>query len=314
MAENYLVVGDDKYIREREIQKIRDRVLAAENRDLNFSVHVPSDIVGVKNSLGTLPFLSDKRVVLLNDAETLSDSCAEAMIAYLEKPCDSSVLVISAAGSFKKTGHYKKLSRLARVTEAARPTHETMKKWIKGFFGNEGIGITDRAVELIVELKGVDTPAVKSEIEKLAAYSGGDKIDAGHVEKLVGRSVTESIFKLVDAVNARDAEWAFRIIGDLYNQKKKPTEIIGYLGWYMRMMQGIKRLSGRGLGADAIAAELGYSAAYVRRLTGQAEKYSAGKIGRLTELLLQADREIKTGMKSAFLAVEMLIVGFAGKS
>ncbi len=182
-----------------------------------------------------------------------------------------------------------------------------MKTRIKTYFGKQKIEISPEAIEFIVELKGDDTLGIKTELEKLASYSGGKRIEASDVEEIVGRSVTESIFKLVDAVNAKDAGWAFRIIDDLYEQKKQPTEIIGYLGWYMRVIRSIKVSSNRGESVNEIASRLGYSTGYIRRLQNQAGKHTGKKTSHWLRLLLEADRDIKTGKRPAPLAIDMLI-------
>jgi len=312
MAENYLILGDDKLVSDKEIAKIRDKALSQEAVSFNYSVHMPSDMAGLMDSLGTLPILSEKRVVLLKEAGSLNDENVEDLVRYLEKPCESSVFIISADASFKKSGRYRKISRLMKTVSADSPPPATIKSWIRAFFEKEGLTISTRAVDLVVELKGADTAGIKTEIEKLAGYCEEGKIDTEDVEKLVGRSVTEVVFKLVDAINARDAKWAFRILEDLYDQKKHPVEIIGYLSWYMRMMQNVKLLSGKGFGPEEIAEELGYSSGYVKRLLGQSRKHSAAKIGRWVTLLFDTDRAIKTGSKAAPVAMDMLIAEFVG--
>ncbi|MBU0570542.1 MAG: DNA polymerase III subunit delta [Candidatus Omnitrophica bacterium] len=310
MTDNYLIVGDDEYVRDREITKLKDSLLSADERDLNFSAHFSSDLSGLMNALGTMPFLSDKRMVLLKDPENIPEGSLEGIIRYLSNPADATVFVIAANASFKKSKFYKQFSLLTKVIEADRPAPGTMKKWVKGFFKKENIDISDEAVDLIVELKGNDTTAVRSELEKLACYSAGENIALTDVEMLVGRSVTEEVFKLVDAINTADAAWAARILEDLYDQKKQPTEIIGYLGWYVRIIQKIKLLSSRGSGENEIVSELGYSTGYARRLISQARKYSNEKIKQWVSLLLATDHEIKGGIKKPSLAMDMLISRF----
>ena len=308
MNENYLIIGDDEYISQKEVGKIKEKFLSSGEVDLNYSIHDAGDIEGVMNSLGTMPFLADKRVVVLKAAEELSSENMETILAYLDDPLETSVLVVLADASFKKTKHYGQLSKLLNTVNADNPTPITIKNWIRTFFKKENIQISPQAVDLIVELKGTDTPAVKMELEKLLSFSDRGKVDLEDVEELVGRSVTETVFKLVDAINARNSKWAFRVLNDLYDQKKQPHEIIGYLSWYMRVIQKIKFLSGKGTSLDGIAGELRYSPAYTRRLSGQAEKYSVEKIERWIQLLLATDRDIKTGAKQAPLALEMLLV------
>jgi DNA polymerase-3 subunit delta len=257
-----------------------------------------------------MPVLAEKRVVLIREAHSLPDSFLERLISYLEKPSENSILILSSDSSFKKNKRYSKLSGMMKVLKADRPDAGSLKNMIRTYLKQQGVEINRDAVDLIVELKGDDTQSIRMELDKLAAYSGGKKIEAGHVEELVGRSVTETVFKLVDAINARNAGWAFRILGDLYDQKKQPHEIIGYLSWYLRVMQKIVLLSGKGEGIGRIASELGYSQAYVKRLSFQAKKYSAGRLNRWISLLIDTDRSIKTGLKQPSLAMEMLITSF----
>jgi DNA polymerase-3 subunit delta len=310
MAENYLIIGDDEYIRETEANKIKERFLSSGEIDLNYSVYGPADINGIMGSLGTMPFMAENRVVLVKKAHELSDKDAHVILSYLEKPLGTSILVLSSADSLKNAKYYRKLSGLVKVIRADKPDSATIRKWVRAFFKKEGLEISPEAADLIVELKGTDTIGVKAELDKLVSFSGGEKVEARHVEQLVGRSVTETVFKLADAVNTRNAEWTFRILNDLYDQKKQPHEIIGYLGWYMRIMQKIVLLSGKAMGLEGLAAELGYSPAYTRRLANQAKKYPVSRIEHWISLLLETDRDIKTGRKQPRLAVEMLLTSF----
>lgn len=310
MAENYIIVGDDAYIRDREIAKIKDKYLSAGEEELNYSVYKADEATGVMDSLGTIPFLADNRVILVKEAEELTDEFTETLLKYLESPTETNVLILSCDAAYKKKKSYKQLAKALTVIEAQKPDVNTVKGWIRKFFQKENIQIDAAAVELISELRGNDTIAVKSDLEKLAVYSGGDKITVSDVEQMVGKSVYETVFKLVDAINARNSEWTFNILGDLYDQKKQPQEIIGYLAWYLRIMQKIALLQGRGMGTSGITTNLGYKAGYARRLLEQSKKYPASRIKRWTEALFKTDRDIKTGRRSSGVAMEMLFVTF----
>lgn len=309
MSNNYLIIGDDEYIRKRETDKIKKKFLPRSDTDLDYAVLTPDDIEEIINSLETIPFLSEKRVLIVKEAHELFDRFGDRILSYLENPMDTSILIMVSGSSLNKSKLYKKLVPLVNIIKADKPTPVTIRQWIRDFFKKENIEISREAVELIVELKGTDTSAVKVELDKLVSFSGGKKIEAAHIEELVGRSVTETVFKLVDAINTRNAKWCFRILDDLYAQKKQPQEIVGYLGWYIRVMQKIRLLSGRGMALAGIASELKYSQGYARKLFDESKKYSADRIDRWTSLLVEADRNIKTsGTKRSTLGMEMLLV------
>ncbi len=313
MSQNYLIIGDDHFIREKEIQKIRDKYLSSGDLELNYSTHTPDDADGLMNALGTMPFIADSRVILVKDVQNLSDSLMETLIAYLEKPFETSVLILTADGGLGKKKGGRAITKLLKVIKAEKPDEYTVKSWIHAFFKKEGIEYTPDVVDLIVGLKGTDTVAVKNELEKILAFTDGEKVTAEAVEVLVGRSVTETVFKLVDAINDANSEWAFRILNDLYDQKKQAPEIIGYLAWYMKVMQKIKLCTSRGLSPAAMASEVGYSPAYVGRLSGQAKKIPVAKLERWVGDIYTCDKDIKTGLKPAALAMDMLLVALLKK-
>ncbi|MFH1837120.1 MAG: DNA polymerase III subunit delta [Candidatus Omnitrophota bacterium] len=305
---NYLIIGEDEYIKQKEIAEIRDKFLSEDQVSLNYSSHEPQDVDNISNSLGTMPFLADKRVILVKDAQELSDRSIETLIAYLKNPFDSSVLILASDNSLKKKKQYKELSSdlIIKISEA--PNENTMRKWIISFFNKEKTTVSPEAVELIVKLVGNDTAKMKMELEKLICFSNGENIEKEQVEELVGRSVTDTVFKLVDAINLGDKKWTFRILNDLYDQKKEPYEIIGYLVWYIRTIKKISGSLQKGSSPERIASEVGYSPAYTRRLSQQAQNYQSDKIEEWISALFQADRDIKTGRKPASLAMEMLLV------
>ena len=309
MPQNYLIIGDDDFLREKEIAKIKDKSLSAEESELNFSAYSHEDLAAVKDALGTVPFLAEKRVVLLKNVQEIDEKSLGAVFSYLDSPVETSVLVITADAEFRKTGAYDKLAQKMTEVRADRPKDNEVKGWIRAYFSKEKIEISQEAVDLIVELKGHDTGGVRAEIEKLAVYSGGKTIEAADVEQLVGRSITETVFGLVDAIESKDAEKVFRILSDLSDQKKHPVETIGYLGWHLRNIQKVCLLSSRGKSQEEIARDLGIARWRGRKFIEQAGRYNGAKIEKWLSMLLEADRDIKTGLKSEDLAMEMLVVG-----
>ena len=118
MAESYLIIGDDGYIREHEITKLRDSHLSPSEVDLNFSTHTPLDLSDFMSSLTTMPFLSEKRVVLLRDAEDIPEETATEIINYFNNPLETSILVLQASVAFKKTKFYKSLPKNIKTIKA----------------------------------------------------------------------------------------------------------------------------------------------------------------------------------------------------
>ncbi|MGB3056527.1 MAG: hypothetical protein WBC16_00005, partial [Candidatus Omnitrophota bacterium] len=138
MKNNYLIIGDDQYLREREETKIKESFLSPEEIDLNYSVYEAPQIDNILDSLNTVPFMGEKRVVLVKDAHQLSPEALQSIISYMEKPSPVNVLVLSSAGPLTDNKAYQKLSSLVKTIKADKPDPATVKKWIQAFFKNEG--------------------------------------------------------------------------------------------------------------------------------------------------------------------------------
>ena len=89
MINNYLIVGDDEYVRDREIKKLKKDFLSGDDQGFNFSTHFSSDFPSLMNTLSTMPLLSDKRMVLLKEPEKLPEGSLESLISYLMNPLDT---------------------------------------------------------------------------------------------------------------------------------------------------------------------------------------------------------------------------------
>ncbi|MFA6637153.1 MAG: DNA polymerase III subunit delta, partial [Candidatus Omnitrophota bacterium] len=221
MPENFIISGDDVYLRAKEEKKIRDKFLSKEEIGLNFSVFGPDEAVKAIDELATAPFLADKRVVVIREIENVPADVFPLLTAYLNNPAPAGVLVLTAGSEFKKKPHYREIAKKAAGISAEKLTPQKIKSGIKTFFKKENIDISDDAVDLIFELKGSDPAGIINELEKLAAYSDGEKIELATIEKMVGRSVVDTVYKLVDAIDQRNAKLAFRILEDLAYQKKQ---------------------------------------------------------------------------------------------
>ncbi len=308
MNNNFLIIGDDAFIRETEVRKIKERFLPRADSELDFSTHGPGEIEEIMDSLGTLPFSAGKRVVLVKEFHHFPEGYYQPVLSYIKTPLPTNVLILESDGSFRDSAQYKEISKVMEEIKTDVPKPLKLREWIYSFLKKANIPISNEAVELILELKGTDTIGVKTELEKLAVFSGGEKIERGHVEALIGKSANEEIYDLVNALDSGQAKSAVHILEDLYGQKRKPHEIIGYLSWHIRTIQQIKALTMEGKGPNDISRELRYHPWRAKKLVDQASRYSLRRVDKWIALLFKADTDIKQGKVDPELAMEMLLV------
>jgi len=310
MSQNYLILGNNNILIKEQVNNIVDKFLSKEDKSLNYSKFLPDNINNIFNSLKTMPFIAEKRVVLVENIQTGDDDFFKSILSYLNGFLDSSVLILVADVTLKKNKHYIDLTKKVELINISDLNLYNIKKWIESFLEKNNIKIEKKALDLLIELKDLNFIDIVSELEKLICFANKEEIKIKHVEQLVGSNIKEDVFKLIDAINAKNTIKLFNIISNLYAQKKQSYEILGYIAWYVKTMQKIIMFYNQGFNVHKTAKALGYSFAYTKRLFDQLKQHSSKKIKQWVILLLEADKEMKKGIKESRLIIELLLIRF----
>lgn len=90
------------------------------------------------------------------------------------------------------------------------------QEWIRSFFNNHKMSITDEAIDTILELVENNTEALKNECRNVALFfEPGKRLEAADVENLLSHSKEETVFSLFDAMTFGNAEKTFDILNKL---------------------------------------------------------------------------------------------------
>ncbi len=93
-----VIEGTERALAERAVELVLDRLLPSDLRDLNLE-RLPasewSDAVRVREALSAMPFLADRRVVLVTDAQSLKAQPRRDLLAVAENVPSGNTLVIT---------------------------------------------------------------------------------------------------------------------------------------------------------------------------------------------------------------------------
>ncbi|NQT07106.1 MAG: hypothetical protein HQ575_06155, partial [Candidatus Omnitrophica bacterium] len=82
----YLFYGEEDFLKKEASEKIISSCLNSETRKLNYDVYSAKDnYADILTSLKSLPFLSDKRVILVRDVETFPEFRKKELLESLKK-------------------------------------------------------------------------------------------------------------------------------------------------------------------------------------------------------------------------------------
>ena len=310
---SYLFLGEEDFLKEAELKKLKSRFLENSTRDLNYNVFYAKDkdfkLKEALDILNTAPFMSPKRFVILKDADSLSDSDKESTLFYLKNPNDSSIFIIDSKSSRIKEGFILEASKLSKLVRSARLIDSEINMWISKRVITAGKKISSEAINLIKENLPNDLNILCSGVDNLILYAGKrPEITKGDVEKVIYVAPLKTSFDLLDAIEKKDVKLALNIFTSIQKYKKRETELLlGLLSWQFRMLLRVKELL-KIRSKPEIQKELNLYSSKFDQMARYAARFKTQEIVRLLNEILKADSDIKTGESLPKFTLERLIL------
>jgi DNA polymerase-3 subunit delta len=187
-----------------------------------------------------------------------------------------------------------------------------LRSWAAARAKAQGAALTPAALERLISLvDGFHLGELAQEIDKLAVYAGGRRIDVEDVDALVSASVQLQFWDLTDAVIEGRGERAIAVWKAM-DARNHPPQLLAYmLVRQYRQLLLAQSLLRQGLSADQIGSQLNLSGYPLRKTVDQATRYPADRLETAYRKLLASDVAVKTGVLDVDLSLEMLIVELA---
>ena len=178
------IEGTERVLADRALEILLDRLLPPEVRDLNLQRFGPEDAADagrIRDAVQAMPFLAERRVVVVSDAHALKAQPRRDVLAIAQDVPDGNTLVIVdllSPRSQRPESLGAQLGRAAlRVDTTAGP--ETRERFVAETLERLGVKAEARAIDRIVEGEA-GLAAVRNDLEKLAL--GGKKITLQDLE------------------------------------------------------------------------------------------------------------------------------------
>lgn len=306
----YLLYGDEFLIGEA-IERLKKRLLGEGQTQLDFKMfsglyHSAQEIL---QAAETLPYLTEKHLVVVKDFDSLSSTDKEKMADYTENPSQMTCLVL-AADKIKKDSRIAQLvQKRGQVYEFKSLRRHEIPNWVREEFSKEGKEISADAIRYLIEKAGSSLRDLKSEIRKVSLFIGDKrKVGREDLELAVSPKPESSIFDLVDSLGHRNRRRALNILNQLLDTGEPPQRVFYMILRQFRLLLKTKGLAGRRESRSVLATELGVPYFLLEKYLEQSANFSLKQLKRIYEMLWQTDLKIKKGEQSSQLALELLIV------
>ena len=310
----YVIAGKDGALLAVECEKLVEQLLEPEQRVTGLFKADPGEVSAaqVLDELRTVPFLSDKRVVVIKDADDFVSENRPLLEKYFENPSRSGVLVMTVSSWQSNTKLAKKLPQVGELISVAEPKRWELPRKLNEYAQDaHGKRVAPDAAEFLVELVGENVGQLYGEIDKLALFAGGEKvITAKHVESLTGHNRMFNCFEAIEAAVSGRTDVAISRLRTMFAEDRSAEyTAVGAFAYYFRRMFTAKAMLEKGVSTGEIAAKLRIWHGREGEFFGQLRKISLKQIGDILGRLAEIDYGVKTGRARIETAAEQLILG-----
>lgn len=297
----YLITGDDPSLTDDAQRRLVAELVGDD--DPAFAVEdlesgEDADIAPVLDAAQTPPFLVARRVVVVRDVGRFAADAIRPLVAYLDDPLPSTVLVLVAGGGRTPRALFDAVKRAGQVVDAGVPSGKGRLGWVAGQVRHSGVRIDRAAVALVAEHLGEDVGRLRGLLETLAAAYGQETtVGVDEVTPFLGRAGAVAPWDLTDPIDKGDTACALaqlrRMLGD---GTRHPLAVLAALHRHYRQML---RLEGAEMADErqaAAALGLAKSTYPAKKALEQSRRLGHDGVSRAIELLAEADIALKGGL------------------
>ena len=305
----YLIYGEEAYLRNQNRDKLV-KALSGDINSMNFNRYEgdAADPAQIIDMAETMPFLSDKRVILVENSGFFKNGCPE-LAEYLKAPSETTFFKFAEKEVDKRKDMYKVLSKTGFEMSCDAQDENTLKTWIASKVRNEGKTISPRALAFMLERVGTDMSNISTELEKLICYClDKNEITEGDIDAVCANWLTNRIFAMTDAIADQNQKRAIDLYYDLLALKEPPAKILALIARQFNLMLQAKELSSNHRDNSTIASALKIAPFLVSKYTGWARNFTFEELKAALEMCVSNDEAVKTGKLDYVISVEMVIV------
>ncbi|MCR1897837.1 DNA polymerase III subunit delta [Irregularibacter muris] len=321
----YLFYGQEQYLCENIIKTLKDTLIGSAFGDLNYEYMEGAgiSIKGIENACETLPFMEDKRLVIVKNLIYLQggknpkeEEDLQSLMDYLKKVPNSTCLVFWQSQEIdKRKKLFQAIKKHGKVIEFEQLKGLALEKWLEKNIKQREKLIKKPTLQYLINQSDYLSKNsaktlgdIENELNKIIDYIGNrEEILQEDVEKILPRRLENDIFKMVDAIGKKEREIALRLLNDMLEEGENEIMILSMISRQFRILIQSKELKNRGYSPNEIASKLKMAPFIIQKGITQGQYFSIHSLKEILYSTLDIDEKIKTGKIDQRLALEMLI-------
>ena len=290
----YLFYGEDRYRLQKRLLQIMATHQGAAG-DINISkISEKYEFNVIKNEAESLPFLSDKRLlviynVLKSKDKTLSGNLSKWLTTLAS---DNDLVFVEDEAPDQRTSLYKTLAKVGKIEVFGELKPFEAVNWIKAQVSGKKATIEPDAANLLQLYCGSDLSRLSNEIDKLTSYD--PHITKSNVEKLVDAGFFNTIFELTDALSEKKSKRALDLLTKTLDSGENEIYLVSMLARQVRNLLIVKDLSDHRLSESEIVGKTHLHPFVIKKSLSQSRNFTKNQLLTLHKNLVNLDLAMKS--------------------
>ena len=301
----YLFEGEEEHIKRSALTQLEKTMPLGAFPEMNRTELKDPDANQLIAAAETLPFMADKRLVIVKDSGMLAGkpkdydegTSAERLKGYLPELPGSTVLVFYVRGQAdKRKKLYQTVKKTGCVVSFDRLDQRQLQGYIARTMKKAGLSITTEACDQLIYSVGDDLTTVLSELEKLIAYCDGrGSVTAEDIRAVCTARTEYRVFELAQTVLQGKSRQAFAMLRAMITDGEQPLMLLALLSRQCRQVYDARLYLDAGTPQAAIAGKLGIPPFAMRQLAPLTKMYTVEELADMVRYCTEVEFEVKAG-------------------
>lgn len=298
----YFLQGEEAYYIDLISDYIEKNALAESERSFNQMVIYgkEAEMSAVITNARRFPMMAERQVVLVKEAQELSDLSKEEGLklleTYLKNPLPSTILVF--CHKYKSFDGRKAIGKLidkhAVLVTTKKLYDNQVPDWVAKYIKGKGFTINAKATQMLADFIGNNLSRMANEIDKmLINFQEKGQIDENIIQKFIGISKEYNVFELQKALTVRDIYKANQIVNYFEANPKNNPIIPAIALLYTFYSKLLLFHHAKDRSDKQLASVLQVSPYFVRDYIAAARNYGLEKVINNIHYLKEADLQSK---------------------
>ncbi len=316
----YVFCGADEALMKENIRLISQKAVQGSFADLNYVQFdgMTADMEAVINTCETIPFMSDRKVVVVYRAAFLGEGEEKEfakkyslLSKYMEDPASHCIFIIYHVfenDREKPSSKIKKLEKKACVVKFDKLKGANLEKKVKLLFDAKGKNIGKIELKFFCDNLENNMNMIQNEVEKLCSFALNRDISKEDILRMLPPKSDNDIFNLVDTLSQKKVEKALDILNELIFKGEKVPYILYMVERQFNIILQIKYGLEEGKDKDALARELKLNPYICEKMIAQSRKFTMKGLKKAIDYCLNTEEALKSSSVNGKTEMELLIL------